>query len=93
VVVGLCRVEIVLPGNDSLKAKRRILRSLIDRTRRRYNVSIAEMDGQDNWQRCALAIACVGNSRRHVDRVLQEVMRWLEANLPGQVWYRETEIL
>lgn len=79
-VIGIGRVELLMPGNDSLKGKRRILKSIVDRVRSRFNVSVAEIDWQDEWERAMLAMVCVANDSRHVNRVLSGVMNWLESD-------------
>ena len=59
-VVGVCTLDLHLPGVDSLKGKRQILLSLKERIQRKFNVSIAEVDGQDLWQRAVLGVVSVG---------------------------------
>jgi uncharacterized protein YlxP (DUF503 family) len=73
-VVGVCQVDLFLPGNGSLKEKRRVLRGLKDRIRERFNVSVAEVDGQDKWQRTVLGLACVGTDRPFVNEVLDKIL-------------------
>ena len=73
-IIGTCTVELFLPDNGSLKDKRQILKSLKDRVKQRFNVSIAELDDQDLWQKAVLGIACVGNQKNHVNEVLDKVM-------------------
>ena len=63
-----------LPGIRSLKGKRQILRSMKDRVKRKFNVSIAEVGDQDIWKRSVLGIACVGNDRGRVNQVLDQVL-------------------
>ncbi|MBI3003134.1 MAG: DUF503 domain-containing protein [candidate division NC10 bacterium] len=58
-IVGTAVVELQLPENGSLKGKRKVLRSIKDRIRVRFNVSIAEVDRQDAWQRATLGVAVV----------------------------------
>ena len=62
-VVGVLRLTLFLPENHSLKGKRQVLRSIKDRVRNKFNVSIAESDGHDMWQRAELGICQVGNDR------------------------------
>jgi uncharacterized protein YlxP (DUF503 family) len=62
-----------LPENRSLKGKRAVVRPLKARVRNKFNVSIAECDDLDSWQRISLGIAQIGNDRTHVDRCLREV--------------------
>jgi len=72
--VGTCRVELRIPGNNSLKGKRRVVKSIKDRVHGRFNVSIAEVDRLDDWQRATLGIACVSNNPRLVDEILSKVV-------------------
>ncbi len=76
--VGTCRIELEIPANRSLKGKRQVLKSIKDRVRSRFNVSIAEVDHLDQWQRATLAIACVGNDSRVVNGVLSKVVDIIE---------------
>ena len=69
-VVGVRRWELHLAGCQSLKDKRRIVKSLKDRLHDRFNVSAAEVDHQDLWQRAALAAAIVTGDARHAEEVL-----------------------
>jgi uncharacterized protein len=73
-IVGICTVELFLPDNGSLKDKRRVLKSLKERLKQRFNVSIAEVDDQDLWQRTVVGIACVGNRKDYVNEVLDKVI-------------------
>lgn len=63
-----------LPGIRSLKGKRQILRSMKDRVKRKFNVSIAEVGDQDIWKRSVLGVACVGNDQGKVNQVLDQVL-------------------
>jgi len=76
--VGICVLELRLAGVGSLKEKRRILRSGIDRAKERYNVSIAEVGYQDTWQRATLGVTCVSSQTDHVHRMLTAVVRFIE---------------
>jgi hypothetical protein len=77
-VVGVLEVSLHIPDAQSLKDKRRVIQSLKDRIRRRFNVSLAETDGQDTWQRCSLAAAMVAAQRAAVERELQQVLSVIE---------------
>jgi len=76
--VGVLKIELSLPGNDSLKAKRMVLKSLKDRIRRQFNVSIAEVGEQDKWQKAVLGVASVGADKRYVNGVLSKVIDLIE---------------
>jgi len=72
-VVGVLHVECSLPGTQSIKDKRRIVRSLLDRLHRRFHVAAAEVAYQDSWRRAGLAVAYVSTDARHADEVLAHV--------------------
>jgi uncharacterized protein YlxP (DUF503 family) len=72
-IVGLLTLELHLPASNSLKAKRLIIKSLKDRIKNKFNVSIAEVDANDLWQRCVLGSACVGNETKIVNQTLNKV--------------------
>jgi uncharacterized protein YlxP (DUF503 family) len=78
-VVGILQVDLSIPGADSLKSKRMVLRSLKDRIRREFNVSIAEVGDNDQWQSASLAIAVVSNDKRFANQVLSKVVDLIEA--------------
>ncbi len=77
-VIGTCTIELHLPGNGSLKGKRRVIKSIIARVHNEFNVSIAEVDNQDFWQSPTLGVACVSNDSGYVHRVLTKVVEWIE---------------
>jgi hypothetical protein len=82
-VVGTCRLELQIPHTSSLKGKRQILRSIKDRVRNRFNVSVAEVGHLEEWQRATLAVACVSNEARVVDEVLSKVVDLVEGYGPA----------
>jgi uncharacterized protein len=84
--VGLLTLELYLPLNASLKGKRSILKPLIARLRREFNVSVCEADAQDTLTRAVLEVACVSQSaglaHRHLQHVANRVESWrLDAQL------------
>ena len=72
-IVGLLTLELHLPESNSLKSKRMIVKSLKDRIKNKYNVSIAEIDANDLWQRCVLGAACVSNGTRIINQTLNSI--------------------
>jgi uncharacterized protein YlxP (DUF503 family) len=70
-------VDVHLPECRSLKAKRSVLKSVIESSRRRFGVSVAETDHQDTWQRAEIAVAVVSSSARHAVEVIDEVERFV----------------
>jgi len=78
----VCRIELRLPENQSLKGKRRVIKSIIARLQNEYNISVAEVDNQDLWQLATLGVTCVSNHRRHADEILASVVRFVAENYP-----------
>jgi len=78
-LVGTLKVEVYIPGAASLKDKRQVVKGMIQKVQHRFNVSIAQLDGADLWQRATLGIAVVGGSREHVERQLQLVLNFLDS--------------
>ncbi len=92
-VVGLLTVELHIGGSHSLKDKRMVLRRLKDRLRGTFNVSVAEVDFQDLWQRAGLAVVAVGTDEPYVDGELARVAAEIERLEPGLVARTEVEFL
>ena len=76
--VGLLTIELHLPMNDSLKGKRGILKPLIARLRRDFNVSVCEADLQDAWTQSVIEVACVSQTAALAHRQLQLVANKVE---------------
>jgi uncharacterized protein YlxP (DUF503 family) len=81
-IIGSCTIELYLPAANSLKDKRRILKSVIARVGREFNVSIAEVDYQDVWHSALLAAVNVSNDGGHAHSQLNRVVEWIERNRP-----------
>jgi uncharacterized protein YlxP (DUF503 family) len=71
--IGVLTLELHLEESHSLKEKRHVVQSLKDRLRNRFNVSVAEIDHQDTWQRATLAAVTVSSDHVHAQKVLQGV--------------------
>ncbi len=78
-VVGLCAITLALHGNRSLKGKRRVIKSIKDRVRGAFNVSVAEVDMLDSLERAVLGIAAVGNDRLFINSLVDKVINRIEA--------------
>ena len=76
--VGVCIIDLRLPGNGSLKGKRRVVKSIVTRVTREFNVSVAEVEDQDLWQRAVLGVACVSSSASYAHGQLERVVQWIE---------------
>ncbi|MEA3298414.1 MAG: DUF503 domain-containing protein [Chloroflexota bacterium] len=80
--VGACKLELRLPENQSLKGKRRVVKSIIARLQNEYNVSVAEIDNQELWQLATLGISCVSNHRVHAEEMLTQAVKYVARNYP-----------
>jgi len=78
--VGILILELEIFGAQSLKEKRFILKSLLDRLPNQFNVSVAEVGHQDLWQRSEIAVVTVGSSRKVVEATLERIDRAVERN-------------
>lgn len=78
-IIGICTVVLFIPDKNSLKGKRQVVKSIKDRVKSKYNVSIAEVDGQDLWQKAVLGIAFVGNEKKFVNQVLDSVLGFIRS--------------
>lgn len=76
--VAVCLLEIYIPEAASLKKKRQIIQSLMKRLRNQFNLSIAEVGCQDLWQRSELGVAAVCQNSGTADRVMEQVLSFIE---------------
>ena len=92
IIVGLCTVELFIPESQSLKDKRQVLLSLKDRLREKFNLSVAEVDGQDLWQK-AVGLACVANEGRYVNQVLDQALNVIRSVPAVEIIQSRIELL
>lgn len=76
-VVGICKIDFLIHGNSSLKGKRQIVKSLIQKVQNRFNISIAEVGDNDLWQRGRIGLCVVGNDKRHVNSVVDKAINYM----------------
>jgi len=92
-VVGTLKIEFMLFDNRSLKGKRKVVKSMVDKVKARFNVSIAEVGANDKWQKIELGISAVGNDHRHIDSSLNHILSFLDNLCLAQVVNTEMEII
>jgi uncharacterized protein len=83
--VGVLRLTLHLPEPGSLKSKRHLVRSAVDRVRARFNVAVAEVGDNDLWQRSVLGVVAVGNERAFVNETLDKVADFVASMHGGQI--------
>jgi len=92
-VIGICRLELMIRENHSLKEKRRIVKQIVDRVKHRFNVSIAEVGNNDLWQSAELGLCMVSNDRRFTNQALDKIVDFIESFTSADVIKSDIEIL
>ena len=90
-VVGVLKLTLYIPENHSLKGKRGVLNKIKSRVSNTFNVSIAECDAQDLWQRAVLGVSQVGPEEAYIDGTLRQVVRFIEGLHVAEVGEEEIE--
>lgn len=90
--IGLSVIDLYLPGNNSLKGKRQILKSIKSRIRNKFNVSIAEIEDNDKWRRTKLGVVTINNDSTQVNNVLQSVINFIDGSYPAQIIDYQIEV-
>jgi len=80
--VGVCKLKIHIPGSRSLKDKRSVIKSLVARLQKQFNLSIAEVDDHELWQMATIGMACVSNHNNRVDEVISAAISLIERDFP-----------
>ena len=89
-IVGVCKITIHIPNSLTLKDKRSVIRSLKDRLRHKFNVSVAEVENEELWQKAALGIACVSNDKEHASEMITSAINTVKNN--PELFITETQI-
>ncbi|HVL06911.1 MAG TPA: DUF503 domain-containing protein [Acidimicrobiales bacterium] len=85
------QLELHIPTSRSLKEKRAVLRPIVEGLRHRFQISVAEVDYQDKWQRALIGLAVVSHSYSHAVEVVDNVERWVWSKPDVEVTRFETE--
>lgn len=91
-LVGTLQLQVFIPGSTSLKDKRQIVKSTIQRTQNRFNVSIVELNNEDLWQRATIGVAMVGDNAEHIQRHLQLVLNFLDGEPRWEILQAEFDL-
>ena len=83
--IGTCLLSIEIPDAASLKDKRSVVKSVVERARRELRLSVAEVGGLDEWDYAEIGLAYVTNSPAHADEVIAKAVNWIEKNLDGGI--------
>ncbi|MBC8066644.1 MAG: DUF503 domain-containing protein [Chlorobia bacterium] len=92
-ILGIVELTLDIPGASSLKDKRQVIRSLMDRIRHDFHVSISEVGDQELWNRATLGIACVTNDAGHAESVLGKVRNVFDRDPDAEIidWLQSIE--
>ena len=90
--VGLLTIELFIPGSQSLKEKRMVLRRIKDRVKK-FNIAVSEVEHHDLWQRAGLAVVTVSTDQPHAERELAAVADEIERVEPGLITRTDVEFL
>jgi len=92
-IIGLLRTDILIPGCQSLKDKRSVVKKHLHRIRRTYNAAVAETDFTDKWRRAELSFVSINSKREVVEKTLGKILRELETGGDIQLLGQRIEIL
>jgi len=93
VVVGILKITLIIPGNSSLKGKRKVVKGLLDKLRSRFNLAAAEVEDNDLWQRAGLGLALVGNDRRFINSSMDKVLDFIYRTSDAEIIDSDSEII
>lgn len=92
-IIGTCQLKLTIYDSNSLKDKRQVIKSLIERIQSRFNVSIAEIDLNDKWMVSIIGFACVSNNTKHANQILSNVINFIDEDNRVEIIEHEIEIL
>ena len=92
-IIGVLTIELLVPGSNSLKDKRQVVKSLLANIKNKFNVSAAEIDNLDSHRRAGLAFACVSNERGMANRMLDKIIDYIQTNPLCEIGESDIEFL
>ena len=93
-IAGVLRFTLRIPESGSLKDKRQVVRSLCQRIRNKFQVSVAEVGDNDAWQVATIGVACVTNTHRHCEEMLDEIVKYVrESRLDAEMIDVESDVI
>lgn len=85
-IIGICTCEIFIFNANSLKSKRSVVKSIIEKSKNRFNISIAEVGENDKWQKSIIAFSTISNDQKLVEETIEKVINFFDS-------YSEIEII
>ncbi len=92
-IIGACELKLMVYDSNSLKDKRQVIKSILDRIRSRFNVSIAELDLNDSWQTAIIGFSCISNNSNHVNQIISNVIKFIDEDSRVEIIDEKIEVL
>lgn len=92
-IIGSCVVEFTIYDSNSLKDKRHVLKSIIEKLKSKFNISVAEVGLNDKWNHGLIGFVCVTNSSSHANQIISKVLNYIDDDMRIEVVNSEIEIL
>lgn len=91
-IIEAATIKLYVPWVHSLKEKRMVVKSLINKTKNKFNISISEVDEQDIHQTIVLGLACVAGTVSHADSMIDSILTFIENNFEAEIIQVQREI-
>jgi len=91
-IIVAAMITLVIPENNSLKGKRRVVKSLIERVRHKFDAAVAEVGDNDLWQKAKIGVALVGNDSQLLNTRLQQIMKFMENQYLAEIIDSQVEL-
>ena len=91
-IIVAAMITLVIPENESLKGKRRVIKSLIERLRHKFEAAVAEVGDNDLWQKARIGVALVGNDSHVLEARLQQIMKFIENQHQAEIIDSQVEL-
>lgn len=92
-IIGACTVELIIYESNSLKDKRQVIKSIIAKIQAKYNISIAEVDLNETWKNSVIGFACVTNDTSHANKMVSNVINFIDRDNRVEITNHNIEIL
>ena len=92
-IIGICTCEIFIFNANSLKSKRSVVKSIIEKSKNRFNISIAEVGENDKWQKSIIAFSTISNNQKIVEETIEKVINFFDSYSEIEIINIKSEIL
>lgn len=92
-ITALCLVELIISDANSLKAKRSVVKSVIEKTRNKFNVSISEVGLNDLWQRAEIGFSVTSNDKKILNKTVDNIIDFISTQNDSDVIVKDTEYI